>query len=87
GSGKPILTCPEEALEQRLNAHFVDRWEIGMAVAQSHLTTQQMKTFLASSDEFKSNMAAHQRDGLDEAWQAIRAAIDELTDDDRPQKR
>jgi uncharacterized protein (TIGR00661 family) len=77
--GKPILTCPEEALEQRLNAHFVDKWEIGMEISQHQLTTSQLRIFLARTDEFKANMSAHQGDGIDEAWRAIRSAVSDLT--------
>jgi uncharacterized protein (TIGR00661 family) len=77
--GKPILTCPEEALEQRLNARFVSDWTIGMGVSQSQLTTEMLQRFLARTDEFKANIPAHQRDGIDEAWDALTEAIESLS--------
>lgn len=76
--GKPILTCPEEALEQRLNARFVSNWQVGMAASPSQLSTDFLQRFMARTDEFKANMSRHQREGLDDAWQAIRQAVDEL---------
>jgi len=77
--GKPLLLMPEEALEQRLNAQFVERWGIGLQTRPRRVTAELLRSFLARRDEFAARVRAHQRDGLPEAIDAINRAIEELT--------
>ena len=77
--GKPLLVTPEPALEQQLNARYVERWRIGMRTTPQTITSDLLRRFLARRDEFAANIRARRRDGLTEALQAIELAIDELT--------
>ncbi len=76
--GKPLLTVPEEALEQRLNAQFVQDWRIGMRADRHRITPELIRAFLDRTDEFAANIPAHRRDGLTEALDAIEEALDDL---------
>lgn len=76
--GKPLLLIPEQALEQRLNARFVENWNIGMQTKPKRVTPDLLREFLSRNNEFRNNIHAYQRDGVDEALQAIDSAIEEL---------
>ena len=76
--GKPLLVMPEKALEQRLNAQFVHRWEIGMRTRAEDVSAELLRGFLDRTDEFAANMRSHRRDGLAEAVAAIKQAVAEL---------
>ncbi len=77
--GKPLLLTPEDALEQRLNAQVVQRWEIGQyAKAREIEDPEYLRGFLDRADEYAANIPAHRRDGLDEALSAIDRDIEEL---------
>lgn len=76
--GKPLLLMPEESLEQRLNAEFVRRWEIGMRTSPEQVTPDLLRRFLGRADEFAANVGRHRRDGLAEAVQAIEQAVEQL---------
>jgi uncharacterized protein (TIGR00661 family) len=79
--GKPLLVLPEEALEQRLNARFVERWRIGMRTQPSQVSAELLRDFLDRADEFAANIPARRRDGLAETLDALDQAIDELAAD------
>ena len=76
--GKPLLLVPEEALEQRLNAQFIERWNAGLATTKKQITPDLLRTFLARCEEFSENARKHRRDGIAEALAAIDRAINEL---------
>jgi len=76
--GKPLLLMPEESLEQRLNASYVQRWGIGMRTCPAAVTTDLLKRFLGRADEFADNARIRRRDGLGEALRAIEEAVEEL---------
>jgi uncharacterized protein (TIGR00661 family) len=76
--GKPILTVPEEALEQRLNANFVRDWGIGMQTTKTEISPELLQRFLAREQDFLPNFAAHQHHGRSDAVDALRDAIEEL---------
>jgi hypothetical protein len=82
--GKPVLALPEDALEQRLNARTVERWQIGLQTRRGQVTAELLRRFLARADDFAANVRARRRDGLAEAIAAIEAAIEQLASARRP---
>ena len=79
--GKPLLVLPEESLEQRLNAQYVQRWRIGMEARPKDVSADLLRRFLNHREEFAGNVRQRRRDGLAEAMEAIRQAVDELAPD------
>jgi uncharacterized protein (TIGR00661 family) len=77
--GKPLLLVPEEAVEQRINAHYVQRWGIGQALRPGEVTADRIEAFLARAEDCAARTAAHQADGLAEALAAIDEAFEALT--------
>ncbi len=77
--GKPLLLEPEEALEQKINAWFIERWKLGMHVQAGRLDASTLHEFLSRTDEFAGQFAPHQRDGYAQAVAALDEAIAELT--------
>lgn len=76
--GKPILALPEDAFEQRLNAHMIERMGVGMKSSLSGLTPSDVDRFLANEDHHRSHMKARRGDGRDEAIATLNQFIDEL---------
>jgi uncharacterized protein (TIGR00661 family) len=76
--GKPILAVPEQAFEQRLNAHIIERMGVGMRGDLARLTPSDVDRFLGNDDYYRGNMAAHARDGRAEAIEALHHYIGEL---------
>lgn len=76
--GKPLLLVPEEALEQRLNAQFIQRWGAGMSTTKKQITPELLRGFLSRCEEFSANARQHRRDGIAEALAAIDRAIEDL---------
>ena len=77
--GKPLLLMPEQSLEQRLNAQYVQRWNAGMQTRPRDVTGELLREFLSRRDEFAANVVLHRRDGLADAMAAIDLAVEELT--------
>ena len=77
--GKPILAVPEDAFEQRLNAHLIERMGVGMQSTLSGLTPSDVDRFLSNEQHYRSHMKEHAGDGRDEAIATLRQFIDELT--------
>jgi uncharacterized protein (TIGR00661 family) len=77
--GKPILAVPEDAFEQRLNAHMIERMGIGMRADLAQLTPSDIDRFLGDQTHYESHMREHARDGRDEAVTALRRYIGELS--------
>jgi len=77
--GKPLLLVPEQALEQRLNAQIIERWQAGMYATPNTLTGELLGRFLARRDEMAAQVVQHRRDGLAEALDAIDEAVRDLT--------
>ena len=77
--GKPILALPENAFEQRLNAHIIERMGVGMRGHLMRLTPSDVDHFLGLDDYFRSNMAEHARDGRAEAIEVLHRYIRELS--------
>src|SRR5262249_6000619 len=65
--GKPILAAPEDAFEQRLNAHMVEHMGVGMRANLSTLSPSDVDRFLGNDTFYRSNMRDHRGDGRDEA--------------------
>ena len=76
--GKPILAVPEDAFEQRLNAHMIERMGVGMKSSLSGLTPSDVDRFMADEAHYRSHMREHQGDGRDEAIATLNRFIDEL---------
>lgn len=76
--GKPILAIPEDAFEQRLNAHLIERMGVGMKASLRGLTPSDIDRFLANEDYYRSNMKGRIKDGRGEALQTLKRFIDEL---------
>lgn len=76
--GKPMLVVPEDAFEQRLNAHLIERMGVGMKASLGHLTPSDVDRFLANENHYRAHMREHARDGRSEAIATLRQFIDEL---------
>lgn len=76
---KPMLLMPEQSLEQRLNARFVQQWQVGKVVKPRQVTPQLLREFLSRRDALAENIRPRRRDGLREAMGAINEALSELT--------
>lgn len=76
--GKPILAVPEDAFEQRLNAHLIERMGVGMQASLRGLTPSDVDRFMGNTAWYRSNMKDHARDGYAEAVATLRQYIEEL---------
>ena len=76
--GKPILAVPEDAFEQRLNAHTIERMGVGMRADLRRLTPSDVDRFMGHCDWYRSNMRDHARDGRSEAIETLHRFIGEL---------
>ena len=76
--GKPILALPEDAFEQQLNAHMIERMGVGMQAVQQRLTPSDVDRFLANENLYRSHMREHARDGREEAVETLHRFIGEL---------
>ena len=85
--GKPVLAAPEEAFEQRLNAHMIERMGIGMRADLKRLTPSDVDRFLTHHAYYRSNMRDHAGDGRAEATATLHRYIAELTAEAQPAKR
>ena len=85
--GKPVLAAPEEAFEQRLNAHMIERMGIGMRADLKRLTPSDVDRFLTNHAYYRSNMRDHAGDGRAEATAILHRYIAELTAEAQPAKR
>ena len=76
--GKPILAVPEDAFEQKLNAHIIERMGVGMRGDLLRLTPSDIDRFLGNYAWYRSNMQGRATDGRAEALATLRRFIDEL---------
>ena len=76
--GKPFLAVPEEAFEQRLNAHMIERMGIGLRADLNTLTPSDIDRFMGHYDWYRSNMSQHAGDGRAEAIATLQRFIEEL---------
>lgn len=74
---KPMLLLPENAVEQRLNAHMVERLGLGSQASLTELTGYDIQRFLRRLDEFDEPLRQHRRDGREQAMQALARALAE----------
>ena len=77
--GKPVFAMPEDAFEQRLNAHMIERMGVGMRGDMTRLTPSDIDRFLGHGGWYRSNMREHARDGRAEAVETLHQFIAELT--------
>lgn len=83
--GKPILALPEDAFEQRLNAHLIERMGVGMRGDLRTLTPSDVDRFLGHHELYRSHMREHAKDGRAEAVATLRQFIGELSQPRREQ--
>ncbi|MGH8445358.1 MAG: glycosyltransferase family protein [Solimonas sp.] len=76
--GKPILAMPEQAFEQRLNSHMIERMGVGQRGDLMRLTPSDVDRFLGNYDWHRSNMRRHAGNGRELAAQYLQQYIDEL---------
>lgn len=76
--GKPILAIPEDAFEQRLNAHLIERMGVGMKASLRGLTPSDVDRFLSNEGYYRSNMHGRVHDGRAEAIETLERFIAEL---------
>lgn len=76
--GKPILAVPEDAFEQRLNAHMIERMGVGVRADLNRLTPSDVDRFLGHHDSYRSHMKEHARDGRAEAIETLHRFVGEL---------
>lgn len=81
--GKPILAMPEDAFEQRLNAHMIERMGVGAQVHQQSLNPSHIDRFLAEETQYRHRMREHAGDGRAEAIRSLLQYIDELAQPER----
>ncbi len=72
---KPMLLLPEDAVEQRLNAHMVCKMGLGEQASLNELTGYDIQRFLRHIPRFAQGLEQHRRDGGEEAWTALQHAI------------
>ncbi|MAA75672.1 MAG: hypothetical protein CMN28_13305 [Salinisphaeraceae bacterium] len=77
--GKPVLTLPEDVVEQRLNARAVTRMGVGLQGSLTRLDLSLLGEFAARLDEFRSPVRPGQPDGRPAALAALQQGITELT--------
>ena len=82
--GKPILAVPEDAFEQRLNGHIIERMGVGMRADLNRLTPSDVDRFLGHYDSYRSHMREHARDGRSEAVETLHRFIGELVTQKTP---
>ena len=73
---KPMLLLPEDAVEQRLNAHMVSVMGIGDRASLRDLTGYDIERFLRELETYRSNIPRFRRDGGNEAMTALENAIE-----------
>lgn len=76
--GKPVLTMPEDVVEQRLNARAVVAMGVGVQARLDRLNLATLGQFLTRLDEYAGNTGQHRRDGGGEAARQLRRFLTEL---------
>jgi uncharacterized protein (TIGR00661 family) len=76
--GKPLLVVPEDAFEQRLNAHMIERMGVGMRVDLMQLAPSDVDRFMGNHAWYRSNMQAHAGNGRAQAQQCLRRYIRDI---------
>lgn len=85
--GKPVLAVPEDAFEQRLNAHMIESMGVGMRADLRRLTPSDVDRFMGNTPWYRSNMRDHARDGRAEAIETLHRYIGELSIPRKPVKK
>lgn len=76
--GKPVLALPEDAFEQRLNGHMIERMGVGMQAERKRLTPSDIDRFLGNHAWYTQNMRRHAGNGREEATRILLNALREL---------
>lgn len=73
--GKPVLVIPENSVEQRVNAHYVEKLNLGMAAPK--LTMDVVRKFSKNLDSY-DHRSDYVPDGLTQATETITKWLNEL---------
>lgn len=76
--GKPMLLCPEESVEQRLNARELARLGVGRRVRRGALHAATVRAFLDDLDAHRVALSRVPRDGNARALEVLEASFREL---------
>lgn len=77
--GKPLLALPEDAFEQQLNAHLIERMGIGARHSLRGVRSGDIEEFLSRNAAFRREMPRHVLgDGRDEAARILLEDLDAL---------
>jgi uncharacterized protein (TIGR00661 family) len=76
--GKPMLLCPEDSAEQRLNARELLRLGVARCVDRARLDAPALRGFLDGADAYRLALATVPRDGNARAVQVLEGAGREL---------
>ncbi len=82
--GKPVLTMPEDVVEQRLNARAVVNMGVGVQARLNRLSLSDLGQFLTNLDTYASNTHQHRRAGRAAALTELRRFLAELGQASRP---
>jgi uncharacterized protein (TIGR00661 family) len=77
--GKPLLLCPEDSAEQRLNARELLRLGVGRCVERARLDVRAVRAFLDGADACRQALALLPRDGNARAVEVLEAMGRALT--------
>jgi len=69
--GKPMLLCPEDSVEQRLNARELLRLGVARCVGHGRLDAQAIRSFLGDADAYRRALAMLPRNGNVRAIQVL----------------
>ncbi len=85
--GKPMLLCPEDSAEQRLNARELVRLGAARSVGRAGLSPQVLRGFLDRVDEHRGALSRVPRDGNSRAISVLEAHFRTLATGVRPPGR
>jgi len=77
--GKPVLAMPQDCLEQRINAHQVEKMGQGAHVPRGRLTAERLREFIDREPDYARRIVRQTRDGAAEALDAFDTFIAQLT--------
>ncbi len=72
--GKPMLLCPEDSAEQRLNARELVRLGVARCVPRGRLDARALRDFLDGADAYRPALARLPRDGNARAIEVLETA-------------
>lgn len=77
---KPVFIFPEDSIEQRINAQFVEKMGIGMQMDLENVSDDSFRKFFEKEKTFKKNTYKYDKDSLEEVNEMINEFLDEIKD-------